>query len=61
MNAATYRMEDALMVIVLTPSIREFLQQNDPAALRQAEDALLRSDLDPESKANLYALRSASR
>lgn len=54
-----YRMEDALMVIVLTPSIRRFLTQTDPAALKQAEDALLQSDLDSESKANLRSLRDA--
>jgi hypothetical protein len=30
----------ALLVIVLTPHIREYLEENDPVALRQARAAL---------------------
>lgn len=56
----THRLEDALLVLILTPTIRAFLLENDPMALKQAEDALLHSDLDSESKASIRrALRAA--
>ena len=34
------KLENALLVFLLTPHIRKYLQNNDPVALYQAEDAL---------------------
>jgi hypothetical protein len=49
---------DALLVLVLTPSIRAWLRENDPAALRQAETALLiHPDIDIETQHTITTLR----
>jgi phosphoglycerate dehydrogenase-like enzyme len=36
------RRNDALQVIILTPHIRKYLEEHDPQALRQAEEATKR-------------------
>jgi hypothetical protein len=53
---------DALLVIVLTPSIRNWLEQHDPQALQQAERAVLHADnLDPDTRHDVLKLHYPGR
>ena len=40
MNNTTDQLAKALTVMVIDPKIRSFLQDNDPMALKQAQEAL---------------------
>jgi hypothetical protein len=44
------KLRAALLVVVLTPTIRAWLRANDPMALRQAVDALKLEPADPRQK-----------
>ena len=60
-NQAAATTSNALAVMVFDPSIRAFLEANDPKALEQAEEALTLHAIevaDEELAKNLLAVRS---